>query len=171
MVGECRPLLCRGISKPPSPPALPGSSQRLSEASEAHGKTEGKSASLPFGRCGVPRHASARDAARRGCRALREVAAHLCSRLRLHHEAAGVRVPSRAASLGHLPHLSKGERNRAGTTMPRGGNVSTDSSCSSDCAALERAQMIMRRRTRISTSFKLHLPGQLVDEAATPCCV
>ena len=45
----------------------------LSEASEAHGKTEGKSASLPFGRCGVPRHASARDAARCGCRALREV--------------------------------------------------------------------------------------------------
>ena len=108
----------------------------LSEASEAHGKTEGKSASLPFGRCGVPRHASARDAARRGCRALREVAAHLCSRLRLHHEAAGVRVPSRAASLGHLPHLRKGERQCATLTMPRAVSVSADSSYPSGCAVL-----------------------------------
>ena len=108
----------------------------LSEASEAHGKTEGKSASLPFGRCGVPRHASARDAARRGCRALREVIAHLCFRLRLHHEAAGVRVPSRAASLGHLPHLRKGERQCATLTMPRAVSVSADSSYPSGCAVL-----------------------------------
>ena len=145
----------------------PGSSQRpVREASEAHGKTEGKSASLPFGRCGVPRHASARDAARCGCRALREVVAHLCSRLRLHHEAAGVRVPLRAANLGRLPHLTCCGRDRAQPTLPRGVPLGANPSCSPGCAGLGSRPMGLQRQPQFSSSYILHLPRQIVDEAA-----
>ena len=121
---------------------------------------------MPCPRCGVPRHASARDAAHHGCRPLREAIAHLRSRLRLHHEAAGAREPSRAASLGCLPLLS--------TDLPR---RAPDRFVCAVCRRAHRMQPLLgackvwegmapSNCTRLTTLLILHLPGQFVDEAA-----
>ena len=115
---------------------------------------------------GLRWHACARDAAHRGFRPPREAIPHLRLRPRLQHGAAGVREPSRAANLGHLPHLTCCEQHRATPTLPRGVPLGANPSCSPGCAGHLSPPMGLQRQPQFSSSYILHLPRQIVDEAA-----